>query len=422
MISQTSLRHSVTITVLLALALCVSTGCGTSVKESSDTLPPHAESVDGPIRIGAIFGKSGAEAESAVADFNGARLAVDVVNRKGGILGRKLVLLEFDSRSDQAGAREAAEKAVSMGVLAVIGGEFSDNAMAIAPVLQKAGVPFLMSISTDPKLSQTGDYVFRVCFNDSFQGKIAAYFSAQELGAKTAAVLVKKDSDYSRTLADCFMRFFSQGGGTVIFEGEYSHKPGEAADKAIVWEGGKTTKAGDDFGKVLLDLKERRPDVVFIPGYEVDSGAILKQARSAGLQQVFLGGDGWSSDIIPEAGAAANGCFFVNHWHPDDETEENQRFLSEYKTKYGDKVEIIPNAPLAYDAVMILCESVLRARSFDRSKVRMALVKTRNFQGATGTITFDKGGEPREKDAYILKIVDGKVHFIKRIWEKRPLI
>lgn len=343
-----------------------------------------------PVRVAAIFSQTGIAARHNAPIIEMVQLAVNEVNRTGGLLGHPLELLLLDNQSTAIGAALAAEDAVRRNVLAVIGAHWSSHSLAMAPILQKAGVPMISPGSTNPDVTKVGDYIFRACFVDSFQGKAMARFAQAELKAKSAVILKNIDEAYSLMLAEFFSRAFREIGGTVLLDAGYR-------SKAV------------DFSQLLQQVKRLKPDVLYIPGYTRDSGLIIKQSASLGIQTVYLGGDAWD-DIYSFAGAAINGSYNSAPWHPDVPFAASAHLKNIYFQHYHKEISNV-SAPLAYDAVMLLRAAVKKAQSFDRGKVRDALAAIKNFPGATGMISFDKQGDPLGKEVIILKWEQGQPRY-----------
>ena len=336
-----------------------------------------------PVKIATIFAKTGIAAVQNASYIEMVELAVEELNSQGGVLGRPVELIILDNKSTPIGSAQAAKKAVQLQVTAVIGASWSSHSLRIAPTLQQGGIPMISPSSTNPKVTRIGNYIFRVCFIDSSQGKAMARFAYNELGARTAAVLKIINEEYSLTLAKFFVNSFQRYGGKVLFEGNYR-------SKAV------------DFKDILKEVKRLQPDVVFVPGYPRDSGLLIRQAVSMGIKTIFLGGDGFNQ-IHNYGGDAVEGSFYSTHWHPDVRSEKSVHLQNIYKQKYKKKLTHM-NSPLAYDAVMVLADATRRAGSLDPAKIRDALDQTKGFQGATGNIAFDEHGDPQNKEVIIMKL------------------
>ena len=334
-----------------------------------------------PIPVAAVFADTGLAAKSSAHIIKTIERAVDSVNASGGVLGRPLELMVFDNGSSFIGSRMAARMAVEQGAVAVIGSLWSSHSLAIADVLQEAGVPMITPTSTDPDVTREKSYIFRTCFIDSLQGHAAGRFAAIDLGAETAAVIRNIDEQYSMTLAGFFQKAYRQFGGKVVYAGEYR---------------GTAT----DFSGVIGELAKLQPDLIYLPGYARDVGLFIKQARRLGVRSLFLGGDGWG-DPTDYAGAALEGSYKTAHWHPDCPCEGNRAFLEMWRKIYQERTPSLA-CPLAYDAVLLLADAIERAGSVNRADIRAALASTCCFAGVAGELTMDVNGDPLRKRIVIV--------------------
>ena len=349
-----------------------------------------------PVKIAAIFAKTGIAVTHNTPHVQVVELAVEEINNQGGLLGRPVELLVLDNKSSPIGSSLAAKKAVQLQVTAVIGAGWSSHSLQMAPVLQQAKIPMITGSSTNPKITRIGDYIFRTCFIDSFQAPAMAQFAFTELGARTAIVLEIINEEYSLTLAEFFVSSFQQYGGKVILKESYEND-------AV------------DFANLLKEVKRLQPDVVYVPGYARDSGLLIKQAVSMGIRTTFLGADGWAGPLIYDIGGnALEGNYYSAHWHHDVSFPQSIHMKKMYYQKYKSKIPSI-NAPLSYDAVMLLADAINRAGTFDRARIRQALAETKGFQGATGTITFDEHGDPLNKPVIIIKLEKDAPEYFKTI-------
>lgn len=348
------------------------------------------------VKIAAIFAKTGpAVVVSGVRpEFAAVEVAVRELNERGGLLGRPIEVLEYDNKSSALGAKKAAEEAVKAGVIAVIGANRSSHSLGMAPVLQAAGIPMISPISTNPEVTKVGEYIFRACFIDDFQGEVMASFAFRDLQAKTAVVLTNTSEKFSLGLAELFIEKFGKLGGAVLWEGDYL---------------GETV----DFSRQIERLKELAPDVCFIPGYDNDVGYFVKQSRERGVNTVFLSGDGLTHDLYKYAGTAASGIYIVDHWHVASDSAKAARFKELYVKAAVPSIDTA--APLTWDAVMLLADAVDRAKSLKPAEIRTALANTGGFPGITGNITFDATRNPINKPAVILQFGDSATHYVKTI-------
>lgn len=345
------------------------------------------------VKVASIFAKTGVAAAGNSSAIAGVRHAVYMLNRDGGILGSKIELIEYDNHSTALHSKAAAEMAVKAKVACVIGANWSSHSIAMAKVLQRAEIPMISPHSTSPLVTLVGDYIFRVCFIDAFQGKIMANFAFRDLGAKTAALLVNASGRHGESLADFFTVQFTQSGGEIVFRGDYIHDT-------------------EDFSENLKKIYAIKPGIVFVPGNIVDSGRILKQARQMGIKSLFLGGDGWGNDIYDHAGDAVNGSYLIQHWNEKNESRKSMNFVQDYQNHSTGDLD--SGTALAYDAVFLFADAADRAGTFDPKKIRKALASTTNFNGVTGKISFDKDRNPI-KSAVISKFDKGKKVYVKTI-------
>lgn len=346
-----------------------------------------------PIKIASIYAHSGVAADSSnISSITGVRNGIEEVNSRGGILGRRLELIELDNLSTPIGSKVAAEKAIRYQVTAIIGADWSSHTLAIAPVAQANKTPLISNISTNQEVTKVGDYIFRVCFTDAFQGKVMAKFAREDLKARSAVLIVDLTSDYSMGLAREFRSHFEQLGGTVIGQIEYLLKQ-------------------PDFARMALKAKALRPDVAFIPSYD-ESATIVRHLQENGVKAIPLGGDGWESvRFFEKGGSAIPRGYYSTHWTETIDREESRKFVQRYRK---DHALIIASEALGYDAVLLLADAIYRAGSTDRVRVRDALAATKDFQGVTGTISFHSHRDP-VKSAVIMEIKDGSPHYFKSI-------
>lgn len=356
-------------------------------------LAPVLARAEEPVTIATIAAKTGDASTSNAVLFQTVRFAVDELNAGGGLLGRRIEILELDNESTAIGSAKAAKEAVAADVAAVIGASWSSHSSAMAPVLQAAKIPMISPISTNPGVTLHGDYIFRACYTDPFQGRVMARFAREDLKARTAVTLVNVDRTYSTGLADYFERAFAELGGAVLWRGEF------LIDNA-------------NYAKLLAETAEMRPDVLYVPGDYRDSAYIIKQAREMGLTTVILGGDAFGMRIYDYVGAVADGCFYTTNWHRDTPNPVSRDFVARYEAKFGEIKQT--TIPLTYDATMLWANAVKRAGSFDRVKVREALAATDDFVGTTGPIRFDANGDPF-KEVVVNKMENQGITFIRSV-------
>lgn len=347
------------------------------------------------IEIGFFGALTGPQATFALSGRNGARLAAEQINRAGGVLGKRLDILVEDDHNEASEAASAVSKLITRDhVVALIGENASSRSLAAAPIAQSYRIPMVSPSSTNVEVTKKGDYIFRVCFVDSYQGKALATFARQTLKAETAALLVDSKSDYSVGLAGAFRQAFTSMGGRVIQESKYA-------------------EGDSDFSAQLTAIRPARPDSIVIPGYYTDAGLIARQARSLGIESVLLGADGWDSPKLTEiGGTAVEGAYFTNHYSAEDPSPAVQAFVGDYRRAYGVDPDSI--AALSYDAARLIADAMHRAGSAEGKRVRDALAGTRDFPGVSGRITMDADRNP-VKPAVILKVEGGRFRYAATI-------
>lgn len=367
---------------LLTMSVWVS-GCGGDSKKS-DT-----------IRIGVVSEVTGNNATYGNSINNGIKLAVDQLNEKGGLLGKKIELVIADNKSEPAEAANAMSKLVNQDKTPVVMGLFaSSSAIAASNVSEAAKIPYLAVGATNPKVTlddKTGKVkpnTFRVCFIDPFQGTVGANFVLNDLQLKKAAVYIDNSSDYAKGLAAFFKKAYTEKGGSIVLEESYLQKD-------------------TDFKAVLTKIAAAKPEVIYVPGYYEEVGKICKQARELGITAPIVGGDGWDSPKLVEiAGAAAlNNTYFTNHYSPDATGEASKLFVETYNKVYKQK----PDAPavLGYDGAMLLADSIKRAGVYESAKVSAALAATKDFSAVTGKTSINESHDA-VKSAVIVSFENGK--------------
>lgn len=358
---------------------------------------PSSDTAKGPevIKIGHFAAMTGATASFGQSADKGIRMAIEEINGSGGVLGRQIEVITEDDRSQSNEAKTAAIKLIQQDkVVALIGEVASSNSLAAAPDAQRAGIPMVSPASTNPDVTKVGDYIFRICFIDPFQGEVMAKFGRNSLGLRTAAIFTDVKSAYSVGLAEFFKNTFTELGGQVVAEESYA--------------------AGDiEFRAQLTKIKNANAEILFIPGYYTEIGLIAKQARELGIQSVLLGGDGWDGPATWEiGGAAVEGSYFSNHYSEEDPNPVIQDFIARYKAKYT----AVPDAMavLGYDTARVVADAIKRAGSTDGAAIRDALAATKDFPGVSGTTTIDADRNAR-KAAVVLKIQDGKLKYTETV-------
>ena len=361
-----------------------------------------------PIMIGEYGSLTGDKSTFGHSTDNGVELAVKAINAAGGVGGHPLTVDAQDDAGTPDGASSVVKKIITSDKpTAVIGEVASTLSIQAAPICNAAKVPMISPSSTNPKVTQLGPYIFRVCFIDPFQGKAEAEFAFVNLHAKRAAILTDSGNDYSIGLTKFFTQSYTQAGGTVVVAQNYG-------------------KDDVDFTSQLTQIKAANPDVLFVPGYYGQVGPIAKQARTVGLTAPLLGGDGWDSPKLIEgaggAGAALEGSYFTNHSSMNNPDPAIQKFVKDYKTAYGNQ-QPDSLAALGYDSVGVLVDAMKRVPApadgdysslAYRTKLRDAIAATKGYKGITGTITI---GPDRNavKPAMVLQIHGADYKYVSTV-------
>ncbi|MGA3182381.1 MAG: ABC transporter substrate-binding protein [Verrucomicrobiota bacterium] len=349
----------------------------------------------GVIKVGEFASLTGSEASFGQMSHHGTELAIAGLNARGGVLGKKIQLLTEDDGSKQGEAKTCAQKLISRdGVVALLGEVASGRSLEAAPICQRFKIPMISPASTNPKVTETGSYIFRVCFIDSFQASVIARFARDTLRVKNVALLTDEASAYSVGLANFFKQSFTGGGGNIVMEQKY-------------------TSGDKDFKAQLTAIKASGAGAIFVPGYYGEAGLICRQARELGIAAPLFGGDGWESTKLLEIGGqAVEGTYFSTHFSPKQKTVAVQEFVKEFEARYQETPDAM--AALGYDSAMMLADAIQRAGGTDGPALRDALAATRSFPGITGSITIDKDRNA-SKPAVFLKVAGGKFDFLETI-------
>ncbi len=345
----------------------------------------------GDIVIGHFTSMTGNTAHFGQDTDKAVRLAVDEVNAAGGVLGRQVKVVTLDDRGDSAEASNAVTRLIDVEhASAIIGEVASSLSLAGAPVAQRRKVPMVSPSSTNPKVTQVGDMIFRVCFLDPFQGAVMAKFAKDQLKVTRVAVLKDVKNDYSLGLASAFIKSFKELGGEVVIEQSYS--------------------AGDtDFSAQVTAIKGADVQAIYLPGYYAEVAVIARTAERLGLKIPLLGGDGWDApDLLKIGGTALEGSYFSNHFALDTSTPRAKKFVADFTQKYGQPPTGL--GALGYDAALVVMDAMKRAGSAEPTKLRDALAATKDLDAVTGKITIDPERNAK-KSAVIIKITGGALKY-----------
>lgn len=340
------------------------------------------------VRIGLVTPLTGDIATFGESTRNAAIMWADEVNAKGGLLGGKVVLYVEDDRNIPAETANAVSKLINQNkVIAVVGSVASKCTLAGAPIAQTAKVPMISPTSTNEAVTKVGDFIFRACFIDPFQGTVMAKFAFESLKAKTAGMLYDIGNDYTKGLAENFKKSFEALGGKIVASETYGVNE-------------------SDFSAQLTRIRSAKPDVLFMPDYYNSVGLQARQARQLGITATFLGGDGWdSSELVPIGGAAIEGGMFSNHYTPGSTDPVAKAFYDNYVKRFGAAPDAL--AALAYDACLVVGNAITKAGKLDKVAIRDAMAATKDLKAVSGTITLDANRNPI-KSAVILEVKGGK--------------
>jgi branched-chain amino acid transport system substrate-binding protein len=373
------------------LALGATASCKKSASGTAPTGSGSGAPASGEIVIGHYGSMTGGTAHFGQDTDKAIRLLVQEVNRSGGVNGRQIKLVTLDTRGDSAEAANAVSRLIDVEkVVAVIGEVASSLSLAGGRVAQRRKIPMISPSSTNPKVTEVGDYIFRVCYLDPFQGRVMALFARNNLKLDKVALLKDVKNDYSIGLADAFKAAFTAAGGSVVIEQSYSQ--------------------GDtDFSAQVTAIKGSPAQAIFVPGYYSEVGAIARTAQRLGLKLPLLGGDGWDApDLLKIAGDSLNGSYFSNHFAPDVATPTAQKFVADFTAQYGAPPSGL--GALGYDAAAVLVAAMKRIKVIEPTAIRDAIAQTKDFTGVTGQITID-AQRNAQKGAVVLKIEGGKPKF-----------
>ena len=369
----------------LAIALCAIIGCD----KKSDV-----------IKIGQAVALTGDSSTWGQSEKNALDMEIAKINAKGGVLGKQIQLISYDTRADATEGVNVTKRLVSDGVCAIIGPGQSGVAIAMTSVTEPANVPFMATSATNPKVTvddKTGAVrhtAFRTCFIDPFQGTVAAQFAAKNLKLKTAAIIYDVGSDYSSWLGKYFTDEFTKQGCKVV------------ASEAF--------RSGElDFRAILGKIKGTNPDVLYIPTMQKEAALIMKQAADLGIKAMPMGGDGWASpDLITLGGTAVNGSYFVNITSLED--PDIQGFIKDYRAKYSND-PVMPNPVMAIDALDVIIDAITKTGGTDPAKLTAQIEQTKGLQTLSGIFTVDPANHnPLNKPAVIQQVKDGKFIYVTK--------
>ncbi|WZL78212.1 ABC transporter substrate-binding protein [Eubacteriales bacterium mix99] len=383
------MKKAITFLAVAILAMTIFGSCSQTTSKDSNT-----------IRIGLNYELSGAAATYGQSSVEGIELAIEEINKAGGLNGKKIQTIKYDNKSEEAEATTLSTRLMTQDkVLAVLGPATSGAFKATIPVSEQNKIPVLSGSATadDVTVDKRGvkEYAFRICFMDSAQGKAMARYATENLGKQKAVIIRDSSNDYAKGLAESFAKTFKGAGGTIVKQEAY-------------------VKGDTDFNAILTSVRNQDFDVIFIPGYYEEAGLIIKQARAQGIDVPILGADGFDSPKLAElAGAdALSNVYFSNHYSSLDDNPTVQEFLRAFQAKYKKEPDAF-NA-LGYDLAKLTEQAIGHAEKQDGESIKSALAETKNFEGVTGNIRVDKNHNA-VKDTVVIKLENGKQVSSERI-------
>lgn len=370
----------------------VMSGCGGDKKNDA--------AAGDTIKVGASFELTGNVANYGKAILSGAKMAIDEVNEKGGVNGKKLTLVESDNKSEPSESGNSVTKLVTQDkVVAIIGPATSGCVAASAPITTANKVPQIAPSATAPAITMDNgkvrDYMFRACFIDPFQGQVMAQFADNTLKVKNVAILYDSSSDYSKGLADVFQKTLESKGGAVVAKEAFLSKD-------------------LDFKAALTKIKATNPEAIYVPGYYEEVSKIIKQAREIGINVPLLGSDGWESPKLADIAGkdALHDCYYVSAFSAQDQDPSVQKFIKDYKAKYQKDPDIF--AMQGYNAGLVLADALKRSNNATGEKLAKAIAETKDLPIASGKLTYDANHNPI-MSALIISLDGGTANLKEKI-------
>jgi branched-chain amino acid transport system substrate-binding protein len=356
----------------------------------------HTARAEDTIKIGAPFNVTGALSSLDAPALNGAKLKAKEINDAGGVLGKKIELVVYDTKTDPTVIASVASQLINQDKVHVaLGFTDSDSVLALGPIFQQAGVPFVTPGATSPKLpDQIGDMIFLACFGDNVQAAAGADFVKDKLSGKNVYLLRDNAAEYTVLLAKYFEEAFTHSGGQIIGKDDY-----KTGDKTFT---AQITK---------IKAAAQKPDVVYVSAMPDEIGLIVKQMRQAGVTQPIVGGDGYDTPLLVQVGGkASDDVYFTTHaYMAADSTPAIQKFYKDYKAAYGTDPENA-FAALGYDTVGLIADAIKRAGADDPKAIRDAIAATNGYAGVTGTISYPNGVRVPAKTVTMIAVKGEQIH------------
>lgn len=367
------------------LGLGVAGAIGSAVTACGDSKSSGpAGSGTGPWLVGAYLSLSGAQSQFGIDTKEGIELAVEELNKAGGVKSREIKVLYEDDKSKPDEANNKVLQLIDRDkVVALLGEIQSAISKAGAIVANRKKIPMITPSSTNPDVTKTGPYAFRVCFIDDFQGQMGAEFAVKALGKKKIGLLFASDDLYSSGLATEFKKAIGPLGGEIVLEKSF-------------------LKTESNFTTFLAEMKGKSPEIIYAPVYYNQMIPLARQAKAEGMPgEMFVGGDGWSDTSLFKE---LEGAYFTDHYAPDVPWEKSRKFVEAYKARFNRMPTSL--AAMGYDAALVLADAIKRAKTDTPDGIRDAIAETKDFPGATGSITID-GERNAVKPAVIVQIKEG---------------
>ena len=384
-------------------------GAGAGLALAGGSIRPRAAAAADAIKIGAPYNVTGGLSSLDAPALNGSKLKAKEINDAGGVLGRPIELVVYDTKTDPTVIATSASQLINQDHVPVaLGFTDSDSALALGPIFQQAGVPFVTPGATSPKLpEQVGSTMFLACFGDNVQAAAGAEFILGKLGAKTAFLLRDNSTEYTTLLAKYFEAAYSHGGGQILARDDY-----KSGDKSFT---AQITK---------LKAQSQKPDVLYVSAMPDDIGLVVKQMRQAGVMQPIVGGDGYDTPLlISVGGKASNGVYYSTHaYMAEDGTPPIVKFFNAYKAAYNTAPENA-FAALGYDTVGLVADAIGRAGAAEPGKIRDALAATQGYKGITGSISYQPGSRVPDKTVSLIGVKDEKLYLAGEVtpsWIAKP--
>ncbi len=348
------------------------------------------------IKVGAYLSLSGADSTFGTDTREGIALAVEETNAAGGVNGKRIRVIYEDDKSNTYEAVQKVRQLIDRNkVVALLGEVASSRSLAAGLIANTSHVPMVTPSSTAVEVTRNRHWVFRTCFTDDQQGAVAARFIRDHLKKERVGIFFAAQDPYSSGLARAFREEIKKLGGRIVVDKGYQ-------------------KGETNFRTYLSELKAAEPEALFVPNYYNEMVLIARQAAEVGIRgDVFVGGDGWdSSNLIDGAGAELEGAHFTNHYAPDVPWENSKKFFAAFTTKY--RHEPTSLSAQGYDSAMLLFDAIRRAAEPTPAAIRDALAATKDFQGATGSMTMDEGHNAN-KPIVVVQVKDKKFTFATQL-------